>query len=73
MNGYDEARRAAGVISARSTTEPRLLLVLGSGLGALEAVVEERVEIPYRDVPGFPISTAPGHAGTLVLLSLIHI
>jgi purine-nucleoside phosphorylase len=46
--------------------EPEIALVLGSGLGSLA----ERIEgprIPYADIPGFPVSTAPGHAGVLCL------
>jgi len=41
--------------------------VLGSGLGPFADAVAEPVEIPYGDIPGWPASTAVGHAGTLVL------
>ena len=41
-------------------------MVLGSGLGAFAEEVDERVEIPYDQIPGWPVSTAVGHAGTLV-------
>jgi purine-nucleoside phosphorylase len=56
----------------RETTdlEPRVGVVLGSGLGALADELEERVEIPYAELPGWPVSTAVGHAGTLVLGTL---
>ena len=47
--------------------EPRVGVVLGSGLGALADEVESRVEIPYSEIPGWPTSTAIGHAGVLVL------
>jgi purine-nucleoside phosphorylase len=40
--------------------------VLGSGLGAFAEELEDRVEIPYEEIPGWPRSTALGHAGTLV-------
>ena len=46
---------------------PRVGVVLGSGLGGLADEVESRVEIPYTDIPGWPVSTAIGHAGVLVL------
>lgn len=42
-------------------------LVLGSGLGGLADELEERVDIPYASIPGWPVSTAVGHAGVLVL------
>jgi purine-nucleoside phosphorylase len=46
---------------------PRVGVVLGSGLGGLADEVESRVEIPYTEIPGWPVSTAIGHAGVLVL------
>ena len=46
---------------------PRLALVLGSGLGAVADAVDDPIAIPYGDLPGFPQSTVPGHAGRLVL------
>ncbi|MGH3137475.1 MAG: purine-nucleoside phosphorylase [Gaiellaceae bacterium] len=53
----------------RETTdlEPRVGVVLGSGLGGLADALENRVEISYGDIPGWPVSTAVGHAGVLVL------
>lgn len=46
---------------------PRAALVLGSGLGGFAAEVEDATKIPYADIPGWPRSTAVGHAGELVL------
>ena len=53
----------------RKTTdlEPRVGVVLGSGLGGLADALENRVEIPYGEIPGWPVSTVIGHAGVLVL------
>lgn len=45
---------------------PRVGIVLGSGLGAFADAVESAVSIPYRDLAGWPVSTAVGHAGKLV-------
>lgn len=47
--------------------EPRVGLVLGSGLGGLADELVDRVEIPYAEIPGWPASTAVGHAGVLAL------
>jgi purine-nucleoside phosphorylase len=41
-------------------------IVLGSGLGPLAGEVEEPITIPYAEIPGWPRSTAIGHAGKLV-------
>ena len=59
----------AAVARIREATqlEPRVGLVLGSGLGGLADAIEEPVEIPYSEIPGWPVSTAVGHAGVLVL------
>lgn len=46
---------------------PEAALVLGSGLGFLADAVECAVTIPYSGIVNFPVSTAPGHAGRLVL------
>lgn len=49
---------------------PEIAMVLGSGLGSLADQVENPVEIPYKDIPGFPVSTVHGHVGSLVLGAL---
>lgn len=46
--------------------QPRVALVLGSGLGFLSAHVEDSVRIPYSDIPGFPEPTVQGHQGELI-------
>jgi len=45
---------------------PAIAMVLGSGLGGLVDEVEDAVEVPYTDLPGFPSSGVTGHAGKLV-------
>jgi purine-nucleoside phosphorylase len=47
--------------------KPAVGVVLGSGLGAFADELTERVDIPYSDIPGWPGSTAVGHAGKLIL------
>ena len=48
-------------------TLPSVCIVLGSGLGPLSKMAEDAMEIPYKDIPGFPVSTAPGHKGSLIV------
>lgn len=50
----------------REVEPPRVGVVLGSGLGAFASEVEGAIEIPYADLPGWPRSTAIGHAGQLI-------
>ena len=59
--------KAAQVIRDTTPLQAEVGLVLGSGLNVLADVLEDRVQIPYRDIPGFPQSTVEGHAGELVL------
>ncbi len=58
---------AVGYIQSRIKTRPSIAVVLGSGLGALACDLSGSVEIPYCDIPGWPGSTAAGHAGKLVI------
>lgn len=60
----DTARRR---IREATELEPAVGVVLGSGLGGLADDVQDRVELPYDEIPGWPVSTAVGHAGVLVL------
>ncbi|HLU99953.1 MAG TPA: purine-nucleoside phosphorylase [Acidobacteriota bacterium] len=46
---------------------PESALVLGSGLGVFLEQVDHEVEIPYHEVPGFPIPSVVGHAGRLTI------
>ena len=46
---------------------PRVGIVLGSGLGGLADDLEDPVSIPFGDLPGWPVATAPGHVGRLLL------
>lgn len=66
MDLYSRAEHAARTIRARTREQPRVAIVLGSGLGGFAEEFEQAVRIPYRDIPGFVTSTAQGHAGSLV-------
>jgi purine-nucleoside phosphorylase len=64
---YERAEHANRIIRSRTTVEPRIAVVLGSGLGGFADDFDEAVAIPYEDIPGFVRSTAQGHAGRLVI------
>ncbi len=58
----------AAVVKARAPEfQPSVALILGSGLGGFADTLTESVVIPYADLPHFPRSSVPGHAGRLVL------
>jgi len=66
--GDDLAVRAASAVRAETDLVPRVGVVLGSGLGpALGEALEETAAYPFTNLPGFPPSGVPGHAGKLVL------
>lgn len=46
--------------------EPKVAVVLGSGLGNFAKVVDVKAELPYNEIEGFPVSTVPGHAGKFI-------
>jgi purine-nucleoside phosphorylase len=57
---------AAAAVRARVANVPRVALVLGSGLGDFADTLEDRVAIPYGEIPTMPQSGVQGHAGKLV-------
>lgn len=61
------AEANARLIVGRAGRRPRVGLVLGSGLGGLVDAVDERIDIPYADLDGFPVPGVSGHGGTLAL------
>jgi purine-nucleoside phosphorylase len=65
-----EYEAAARVIRERCEVLPEIGLVLGSGLGQLADTLDDRVVIPYEDIPGWPVSTVHGHSGRLVIGTL---
>src|SRR5258705_1413131 len=64
---YARAEHAARTIRARTSAQPRIAMVLGSGLGDFGDELKDPVAIPYQEIPGFPTSTVIGHAGRLVI------
>jgi len=59
--------RAAAAVRSVTAFEPEVAIVLGSGLGPLADEIAAEGVVEYTDIPGMPASSAPGHAGRLVL------
>ncbi len=64
---FSRAERAAKYILSKTKLRPRIGLVLGSGLGAFADDFTSATRIDYKKIPDFPVSTAIGHAGKLVI------
>jgi purine-nucleoside phosphorylase len=68
MGLYEQLQETAQAVWARAPGfKPKVGIILGSGLGAFADTFQEKVTIPYYELPHFPHSSVPGHAGRLVL------
>jgi len=64
---FSRADSAAQFLLSQARMAPKIGLVLGSGLGAFADQLSDASRIPYAQIPGFPRSTAIGHAGQMVI------
>ena len=64
---HDRVASAVEVIRGGTSVRPEVAIVLGTGLGALAREIEIEAEIPYGEIPGFPLSTVESHPGRLLL------
>jgi purine-nucleoside phosphorylase len=63
---YEQIEEAHRAIRARWQGKPRFGIILGTGLGGLAEEIEQEAVFAYKDIPHFPVSTAPSHASRLV-------
>ena len=70
MGDFTRAEEAARFLRERTKLRPQVALVLGSGLGSFADELSGAVRIPYADIPHFPLPSAEGHAGKLVIGNL---
>lgn len=64
---YEKVQDSANFIKSKTNHKPTIGIILGSGLGALVDIIEEKDIISYSDIPGFPVGSLAGHAGELVI------
>ncbi|XP_019763848.2 purine nucleoside phosphorylase [Dendroctonus ponderosae] len=64
---------SARFIRSRVPVAPKLLIICGSGLGGLADTLEKPVTLSYDEIPNFPQSTVPGHAGELIFGTLANV
>lgn len=70
MNNNDILIRAiesSKYIRELSKLKPKIAIILGSGLGDFSNNVQDKIEIDYKDIPNFPVSTVEGHTGKLIV------
>jgi purine-nucleoside phosphorylase len=63
----EQIDRVTGVVRSKIKNQPRIGLILGTGLGGLAEAVQQPTIIPYSEIPDWPVSTVAGHAGRLVV------
>ena len=59
-------QEAAAYLASRLKGQPRIAIILGSGLGALADQIEDSIVVPYAEIPHFVRSTAVGHKGNFI-------
>ena len=66
MSLFERIAATAFFIRQKINTQPTTGIILGSGLGGLTDLIAITTEIPYTDIPHFPVSTVAGHSGKLI-------
>ena len=71
MSYLETIHLAADLVKSRlGGRQPLVGIILGSGLGKLADHIEDPIIIPYKEIPGFPVSTAIGHKGNFIVGTL---
>lgn len=67
---FDLIKETENYIKSRVEKMPEIAVILGSGLGNLVDHMDVVAELPYKEIPNFPVSTVAGHAGKLIFGNL---
>jgi purine-nucleoside phosphorylase len=62
----EKIKESAAYISSKTTVNPTVGIILGTGLGGLVKEINIIDTIPYEDIPNFPVSTVESHSGKLI-------
>lgn len=62
----EKIKETASFLRKKMHTSPQIAVILGTGLGRLANDITEKLEIPYSEIPNFPVSTVEGHSGKLI-------
>ena len=63
---YKKLINCRDVVTSKTSFKPKVALVLGSGLGGYASEIDVDTTVDYKEIPGFPVSTVPGHQGRFV-------
>ena len=70
MTTMEQLSAAVAAIRAHTAAEPRVGIILGTGLGALAEEIDAEVVVEYDAIPGFPVPTVESHTGRLIFGTL---
>ncbi|MBQ7925712.1 MAG: purine-nucleoside phosphorylase [Lachnospiraceae bacterium] len=63
---YEKLLKCVDCVKKKIEFQPKVGIILGSGLGNYAKQIEIKAELPYEEIDGFPVSTVPGHAGKFI-------
>jgi purine-nucleoside phosphorylase len=66
MNLFDKLNEATAYLQSYNDAHAKIGVVLGSGLGNFVQEIQVQHEVPYKNIPHFPVSTVEGHSGKLI-------
>ncbi|MFN6051250.1 MAG: purine-nucleoside phosphorylase, partial [Planctomycetia bacterium] len=66
MELFDQIEQSKSAIQKIWNSTPEVGLILGTGLGGFAGEIEQEAAIAYKDIPHFPVSTAPTHTGRMI-------
>ena len=70
MELFDKIQESVKAIKGRWNGNPKVGIILGTGLGGFAQEIKQEASIPYKDIPHFPESTAPTHTGRMICGSI---
>ncbi len=62
----EKIKQTADFLRGQVEEMPKIAIILGTGLGSLVDLIENKKFIPYSEIPNFPVSTVQGHSGNLI-------
>lgn len=62
----DKINTTAAFLRSKVADMPEIAIILGTGLGPLADMIDNRIVIPYSQIPNFPVSTVEGHSGNFI-------
>ncbi|MFZ0218811.1 MAG: purine-nucleoside phosphorylase [Candidatus Aquirickettsiella sp.] len=64
---FSPQQLAQSILERRPGFQPKIGIILGSGLASIAGKISDSISIPYYELPGFPMSSVPGHPGQMLL------